>query len=97
MMGINYTYASNAHKLKVGERDFVHKLGFSSGKESLGHVSQLEPLVNKEDCKKACLQYVEHHPSTILSLAELLWISRHPVIKFKKNKIIQPLLKEALQ
>lgn len=48
-------------------------------------MSHLEPLVNKEDHKKACLQSVEHHPSTILSLAELAWISRHPVIKKKKK------------
>lgn len=46
-----------------------------------GHISQLEPLVNKEDYKKACLQSVEHHPSTTLSLAEFVWISRYPVVE----------------
>lgn len=45
---------------------------------------QLSQIVNKEDYKKACLQSVEHHPSSFLSLAELAWISRHPVI-YQKN------------
>jgi len=46
-----------------------------------------KPLVNKEDCKKACLQSAEHHPSATLSLAEHAWISAHPAI------IIETLLK----
>jgi len=47
---------------------------------------QLEPLFKKEDCKKACLQSVEHRQSSTLSLAELALISRYPVMIGIKNK-----------
>jgi hypothetical protein len=47
---------------------------------------QLESLVIKEDCKKACLQSGGHRRSSTLSLAELALISRCPVIIRIKKK-----------
>lgn len=45
---------------------------------------KLESLFKKEDCKKACLQSVEHRQSSTLSLAELALISKYPVMKKKQ-------------